>query len=182
MKKILLFISDGFEEIEAVSIIDICRRANVFVDICSINTKLTKGSHNIIIEADFLINEIKSIDVYDMLVLPGGMPNADNLAKNLILQNFLKRAKDKNKYIAAICAAPYALHTAGVLNKNYTCFPSFENRIRKEGYIDNQNVVIDKNVITSKGPSTAIEFSLALVNILSSNEIYNKVKEDILYK
>lgn len=181
MKKILLFISDGFEEIEAVSIIDICRRADITVDICSIDKNQIKGSHNIIIEADFLINELKSIDSYDMLVLPGGMPNADNLAKNTSVQNFLRLAKDQNKYIAAICAAPYALHTAGVLNKNYTCFPSFENRIRKEGYIDNQNVVIDENIITSKGPSTAIEFSLILVKVLTSSEVYNNVKIDILF-
>ncbi|MCJ8328275.1 MAG: DJ-1/PfpI family protein [Campylobacterales bacterium] len=181
MKKILLFISDGFEEIEAVSIIDICRRADITVDICSIDKNQIKGSHNIIIEADFLINELKSIDSYDMLVLPGGMPNADNLAKNTSVQNFLRLAKDQNKYIAAICAAPYALHTAGVLNKNYTCFPSFENRIRKEGYIDNQNVVIDENIITSKGPSTAIEFSLILVKVVTSSEVYNNVKIDILF-
>lgn len=182
MKKILLFLSEGFEEIETISIIDICRRANIIVDICSIDTIFTKGSHDIVIESDLLIKDINNIDSYDMLVLPGGMPNAFNLAANEKLQKFLKLAKAENKYIAAICAAPYALHTANVLNENYTCYPSFENKIRLNGYKEKENVVIDSNIITSRGPSTAVEFSLTLVKILCSNEIYTNVKKDILFE
>lgn len=179
MAKILIAISNGFEEIEAVSIIDICRRASIEVITAGVENKVLVGAHNIKIEMDKKITEVNSDD-FDMIVLPGGLPNAFTLAENEAVQKLLKEFKEKNKKIAAICAAPYALHTAGVLNKNYTCYPSFEEKIRLDGYQNSQNVVTDDNVVTSKGPATATQFALELVKILKGDNIYQTVKNGLL--
>lgn len=179
MAKILIAISNGFEEIEAVSIIDICRRASIEVITAGVEDKVLVGAHNIKIEMDKKITEVNSDD-FDMIVLPGGLPNAFTLAENEAVQKLLKEFKEKNKKIAAICAAPYALHTAGVLNKNYTCYPSFEEKIRLDGYQNSQNVVTDDNVVTSKGPATATQFALELVKILKGDNIYQTVKNGLL--
>ena len=88
----------------------------------------------------------------------------------------------KNKKIGAICAAPYALHKADVLNENFTCYPSFENKIRTNGYHENDDIVIDNNVITSKGPATAMDFALEIVDILCGEEIYTNIKNGLLAK
>ncbi|MGE0051153.1 MAG: DJ-1 family glyoxalase III [Arcobacter sp.] len=179
MAKIIVPISNGFEEIEAISIIDICRRANIEVTIAGVENIQTIGAHNIKIEADCKIENINSDD-FDMIVLPGGLPNAYTLAKDKNVQNLLKEFKEKNKHIGAICAAPFALHEAGVLNENYTCYPSFEQKIRLNGYHKNDAIVIDDNIITSRGPATAMSFALEIVNILCNEETYLNVKNGLL--
>ena len=178
MAKILITIANGFEEIEAISIIDICRRANIEVIIASVENIKTIGAHNIKIEADCKIEDVKADD-FDMIVLPGGLPNAFTLAENINVQNLLKEFKVKRKKIAAICAAPYALHKADVLNKNFTCYPSFEEKIRLDGY-SKEDVVVDENVITSRGPATAMKFALEIVKTLTSKETYEDVKNGLL--
>lgn len=179
MAKIIIPISNGFEEIEAISIIDVCRRANIEVTVAGVEDIQTVGAHNIKVEADCKIENINSDD-FDMIVLPGGLPNAFTLAENEKVQSLLKEFKEKNKKIGAICAAPYALHKANVLNRNFTCYPSFEQKIRLDGYHDSDAVVIDNNVITSRGPSTAMIFALEIINILCGEEIYTNVKNDLL--
>lgn len=179
MSKLLVPISNGFEEIEAISIIDVCRRAGIEVITAGVEDNILTGAHNIKIETDKKISEVSS-DNFDMIALPGGLPNAFTLAENSDVQRLLKEFKEKNKKIAAICAAPYALHKANVLNENYTCYPSFEEKIKDEGYINNKNIVIDSNVVTSKGPATAMEFALEIVKILKGDEIYFSVKNGLL--
>lgn len=179
MSKILVAISNGFEEIEAVSIIDICRRAGIEVVTAGVEGKNLVGAHNIKIEMDKKITEVDSSD-FDMIVLPGGLPNAFTLAEDKDVQRLLKEFKTKNKKIAAICAAPYALHKAGVLNENYTCYPSFEKKIKDDGYRDDKNVVTDDNVITSRGPATAVDFALEIVKTLKGDDIYFQVKTGLL--
>ena len=179
MANILIPISNGFEEIEAISVIDICRRANIEVKIAAVEELLTVGAHNIKIQADCKIEDINSDD-FDMIVLPGGLPNAFTLAENNKVQSLLKEFKEKKKKIAAICAAPYALHKADVLNENFTCYPSFEEKIRLNGYHNNDSIVIDNDVITSRGPATAMVFALEIVNILCGEETYNQVKNGLL--
>lgn len=181
MAKIVLPISNGFEEIEAITIIDICRRADIKVIIAAVENLQTIGAHNIKIVADCMISEVNS-DEFDMIVLPGGLPNAFTLAQDVHVQTLLKQFKNSNKNIGAICAAPYALHTAGVLNENYTCYPSFEKKIRENGYHGNDAVVIDSNVITSQGPATAMSFALEIVKILCSQEVYINIKSALLSK
>ncbi|QEZ89854.1 DJ-1 family glyoxalase III [Aliarcobacter cibarius] len=179
MSKLLVPISNGFEEIEAISIIDVCRRAGIEVITAGVEDNILIGAHNIKIETDKKISEVSS-DNFDMIALPGGLPNAFTLAENSDVQRLLKEFKEKNKKIAAICAAPYALHKANVLNENYTCYPSFEEKIKDEGYINNKNIVIDSNVVTSKGPATAMEFALEIVKILKGDEVYFSVKNGLL--
>ena len=179
MAKILVTISNGFEEIEAVSIIDICRRAGIEVVTAGVEDRVLIGAHSIKIEMDKRVDEVNSSD-FDMIVLPGGLPNAFTLADDNDVQRLLKEFEEKNKKIGAICAAPYALHKAGVLNQNYTCYPSFEKKIKDDGYQDDKNVVTDNNVITSRGPATAIDFALEIVNILCEKEIYTNVKSGLL--
>ncbi len=181
MPNILITISNGFEEIEAISIIDICRRANIKVTIAGVEGLEISGAHGIKIISDEKIENISSDD-FDMIDLPGGLPNAFTLAENKKVQSLLKEFKDKNKKIGAICAAPYALHKADVLNENYTCYPSFEKKIKENGYHADDNVVIDSNVITSRGPATAMIFALEIVNLLCDKEICDGVKDGLLAK
>jgi len=179
MAKILIAIANGFEEIEAVSIIDVARRANIEVVIAAVEDINLIGAHNIQIKADIKVEDVLVQD-FDMIVLPGGLPNAFTLAEDVNVQRLLKEFKDKNKKIAAICAAPYALHKAGVLSKNYTCYPSFEKKIKDDGYQTTKDVIIDENMITSKGPATSMSFALEIVKILKGEEIYKSVKEALL--
>lgn len=178
MSKVIVPISEGFEEIEAISIIDILRRADVEVTIAAVEEIQINGAHNIKVLADKKIEEINANE-FDMIVLPGGLPNAFILAENEHVQKLLKEFKEQNKHIGAICAAPYALHKAEVLNKNFTCYPSFEQKIRLDGYHED-NIVIDDRVITSKGPATAMEFALEIVKLLKDDNSYQEVKNSLL--
>lgn len=180
MAKIILPISNGFEEIEAITIIDVCRRANIEVKVAAVEELLTVGANSIKVQADCKIEDINSND-FDMIVLPGGLPNAFTLADNEKVQSLLKEFKEKKKKIAAICAAPYALHKADVLNENFTCYPSFEEKIRLNGYHNDDAIVVDNNVITSRGPATAMAFALEIVNTLCGEEIYTSVKNGLLF-
>jgi 4-methyl-5(b-hydroxyethyl)-thiazole monophosphate biosynthesis len=180
MSKVLVILSTGFEEVEAVSIIDILRRAQVDVTISTINEKTTKGAHNILIEADEKLEDISNLEDFDMVVLPGGAENTFNLAKSELVKKTLQKMKSSNKYVAAICAAPYALHEAKVLNKRYTCYPSFEEKIDPATYISDEEVVTDGKVITSQGPATAMQFALELVKTIKGEEVYKEVKNGLL--
>jgi protein deglycase len=179
MPKIIIPISNGFEEIETISIIDVCRRANIEVTIAAVENLQTIGAHNVKIEADCKIEDINS-DKFDMIVLPGGLPNAFTLADNEKVQSLLKEFKEKDKNIGAICAAPFALHKAGVLNENFTCYPSFEQKIKLNSYHKDDAVVIDDKVITSRGPATAMIFALEIVTILCGEETSTNVKNGLL--
>jgi protein deglycase len=179
MPNIIIPISNGFEEIEAITIIDVCRRANIQVTIAGVENLETIGAHGIKIISDTTIENI-NCDDFNMIVLPGGLPNAFTLAENEKVQSLLKEFKLKNKIIGAICAAPYALHKADVLNKNFTCYPSFEQKIRVDGYHSNDAIVIDNDVITSQGPATAMAFALEIVNILCDEETFLSVKNGLL--
>jgi len=183
MASVLIPLAEGFEEIEAVALIDIMRRGglevtSVYLD-GEFETNLVTGANGITIQANSSIKEVIADD-YDMIVLPGGWGGTDRLAENQIAQRLLKEFKAKDKYVAAMCAAPYALHVAGVLNHNYTCYPSAEEKIRIDGYTDKEKVVIDGKVITSRGPGTAICFALAIVKELVGVESYEAVKSGTL--
>jgi len=179
MAKILVPLASGFEEIEAVSIIDVLRRSNIEVVVASMSDNLLViGANNITIQANVNIQNI-NIEEFDMIVLPGGWGGTNILAEDTTVQDMLKYMK-KEKIVAAICAAPYALHKAGVLNKNYTCYPSVEEKITLDGYNDNSSVVIDGNVITSRGPGTAICFALEIVKKLKDDKTYEELKQGLL--
>jgi len=179
MAKIIIPLATGFEEIEAVSIIDICRRANIEVIIAGVDDVTVTGANGITIVTQISIEAISSKSI-DMIVLPGGAEGTNILASNKTVQSLLKEFKKKDKFISAICAAPYALHKAGVLNQNYTCYPSFEKNIRAKGYEEASDIVIDGKVLTSRGPGTAMCFALEIVKILTNDHTYISVKNGLL--
>ena len=179
MTKVLIPLAKGFEEIEAVSLIDVLRRAEIEVTVAGIKKKQVEGANGITIKADAIIADMKSDD-FDMIVLPGGWDGTYALADDEDVQRLLKEMKAKDKMIGAICAAPFALNKAGVLNKNYTCYPSVENEIRLEGYSADKKVVIDGKVMTSRGPATAICFAIAIVEQLKGAEMASALREGLL--
>jgi 4-methyl-5(b-hydroxyethyl)-thiazole monophosphate biosynthesis len=181
MSKVLVPLAGGFEEIEAVNIIDVLRRAEIEVLVASLDEKSNvKGAHGIVIATDLIVTDV-NINELDMIVLPGGWGGTKALADDENIQNILKEMDRDGKNIGAICAAPYALNKAGVLKQNYTCYPSVEKDIREDGYMGDKSMVIeDANVMTSRGPATAICFGLAIVKKLKGEKIYNEVKNGLL--
>jgi 4-methyl-5(b-hydroxyethyl)-thiazole monophosphate biosynthesis len=181
MSRVLVPIAKGFEEIEAVSIIDVMRRAGIEVLLAHLDEYSdVEGANGITIKTDLHVSSVSADDI-DMIVLPGGWDGTYALADDENVQNILKEMDAKGKNIGAICAAPYALNKAGVLKPNYTCYPSVEDEIRQEGFLgDKHQVVQDANVMTSRGPGTAICFALAIVKKLAGEEHYRALKEGLL--
>jgi 4-methyl-5(b-hydroxyethyl)-thiazole monophosphate biosynthesis len=179
MSKIVVPLGRGFEEIEAISIIDVCRRANIDVIIAGVEELMVEGAQGIVVQTNCMIDDVDSNSL-DMIVLPGGWGGTDILNSNITVQNMLKKMEKDDKFISAICAAPFALNTAGVLSKNYTCYPSVEEQIRTEGYTSEQKVVKDGKILTSRGPGTAICFALEIVKILEGDDMYNMLKGGLL--
>ncbi len=181
MPNVLIPIAEGFEEIEAVSLIDIMRRGGISVLVCALDDNMdVTGANGITLKAEGSVAGTDADDI-DMIVLPGGWGGTNRLADDANVQNLLKAMDAKGKQIGAICAAPFALNAAGVLKGNYTCYPSVEDKIRQEGYQgDRAQVVEDANVMTSRGPGTAICFGLAIVKKLMGEAKYKAVKEGTL--
>lgn len=179
MPKMLVPLAEGFEEIEAITIIDVCRRGGIDVTVAGVTGTTIKGGQGIEVAADCLIDSV-DIDSYDMITLPGGLAGTLVLSESENVQSILKQMKEQDKYIGAICAAPLALHTADVLNKDFTCYPSIENQIRIDGYHQDQTTVIDGKVMTSQGVGTAIDFALNIVRQLQGESSFRELKENIL--
>jgi 4-methyl-5(b-hydroxyethyl)-thiazole monophosphate biosynthesis len=181
MAKVLVPIGTGFEEMEAVALIDVMRRAGIEVTVASVKGELeVTGANGITIKCDRGAEGIGADDI-DMIVLPGGWGGTDVLAEDANIQALLKEMDAKGKNIGAMCAAPFALHKAGVLKQNFTCYPSVEEQIRLDGYQgDKSQVVVDGNVMTSRGPGTAICFGLHIVKKLVGEETYGQLKEGLL--
>ncbi|MGW8169541.1 MAG: DJ-1 family glyoxalase III [Sulfurovaceae bacterium] len=183
MAKVLVPLATGFEEIEAINLIDIMRRGGIDVKTAYLDDEfpsdLVTGAHGIAVQADISLLSVNSDD-FDMIVLPGGHEGTNRLVANHRVQELLKEFKLKDKWIGAICAAPLALHKAGVLSHNYTCYPTIEENIRQEGCNDKDKVVIDGKIMTSRGPGTAICFGLAIVKQLMGIQSHDKVKTSTL--
>jgi len=181
MPKVLVAIAKGFEEIEAICIIDVLRRGGIEVIMGSLDTTLSiQGAHGVIIQADRPIKGLSADDL-DMIVLPGGWSGTKALASDATVQALLKEMDAKGKNIGAICAAPYALNAAGVLKEGYTCYPGIEKEIDLAGFEGDKHAVVESaNVMTSRGPGTAICFGLAIVKKLVGKAEYVKVKDGLL--
>ena len=183
-KKILVPLAEGFEEIEAITIIDILRRANLEVITASLTDNLeVKGGHNIIVKADTILDKVINED-FDAISLAGGMGGMNNLKNDKrIIEKIQKMYKDK-KLVSAVCASPIVLGEAKVLNGKYTCFPSCEKLINMGEYIEKDLVVAYENVITSKGPATSMIFALEIVKYLTgkNEELSNALLMPILIK
>ena len=179
-KKALIVLAESFEEIEAITIIDILRRGGIEVTVTSLKEKHVKGSRNIEVIADTAIDKI-ALD-YDAIILPGGMPGAKNLSASKEVCSLIIEMNNKKKIIAAICAAPaIVLAPLGILdNKTATCYPSMETNFNIRTTYKEDDVVIDGNIITSRGPATAMEFAFTLVKVLSGEELASLIRSATL--
>ena len=174
-----VFLADGFEEIEALAPIDILRRASKPVTVVGVTGKTVTGAHGIKVTADVTIDEASREDI-DMIVLPGGLPGADNLQNSPEVCEYIALANNKGAFIAAICAAPKILGALGLLKgKEAICYPGFENEL-KGAVISDKKVVCDGNIITAAGMGVAVDFALKLVELLASSEASEKIKKGII--
>jgi len=179
---IYVFLGNGFEEIEAVTQVDMLRRCKLDVKTVGIGSQIIRGSHGIPIVADIEQNEIVLDDKLQMIILPGGMPGTLNLENSKKVQEAIDYCTKNDIYIAAICAAPSILGHKGLLKgKVATCFPGFENELIEAKLSDNL-VCIDGKIITGKSAGASIKFSLKLVEILISKERANLLEESIQCK
>ena len=177
---IYVHLATGFEEVEAVTIADVLRRAGLTAALVSITgDKAVTGAHGITVTADMLYEEA-DYEACEMIVLPGGMPGTANLGAHEGLVKHIRCFAENDKYVAAICAAPMVLGAAGVLDgKKATIYPGMEDKLGG-GRHKKDPVVIDGKLITSMGPGTAMLFALELVRQLAAKEICEQVKKGLL--
>jgi len=180
LPKVLIPLAHGCEELEAVTIIDLLRRADIEVVTASLSDEPVKCSRGTVILADKTLDQVMH-DSFDLMVLPGGLPGADNLNADPRIHKIIDRLATENKKIAAICAAPKVLLNNGILDgKQATAYPGALNALDTSKISLNDNPVqIDGNIITSKGPGTAMDFALTLIETLLDNEARKKVEEPL---
>lgn len=185
MKKSYIFLANGFEEVEALSIIDILRRSGVDIITVSIDdAPSVTGAHGVSITPDMGYTEVLGFNDADFLILPGGMPGASNLAAFAPLNALLKSHNADGGNIAAICAAPaVVLAPLGILKgKKAICYPGFEDKLKEAGAkIGNPPVCVDGNIITSNGPASAIAFGLAIAAKAVGERKAHEIGEGMLY-
>ena len=177
---VYIHLADGFEEIEALTVVDVLRRADIAVKTVSItDSKMVRGAHDITVAADLLFQEAEYGNC-EMIVLPGGMPGTANLAKHDELAGQLEAFAKNSKWIAAICAAPSILGKMSLLvGRRATSFPGYEKQMTGVSYTE-ARVVKDGSFITSRGPGTAIEFSLELVSVLKNEQSAEAIKKSMI--
>jgi protein deglycase len=180
-KKVVVPIAQGFEEIEAVTVIDILRRADVEVTVAGVSPDPITGRNGIKLVADCPVADVKAAE-YDMVVLPGGAEGTAHLAKCASTRQLIKDAAQQGKYLAAICAAPTVLSGLGLIEgKRVTSHPSVENDLGKVSYTQDR-IVIDGKLITSRSPGTAMEFAMALAELLAGKEKVAEINKGVLAK
>lgn len=182
MKKACVFLADGFEEIEGLTVVDVLRRAGVDVRTVSVmNTKRIEGSHGIILEADEQFDDAEMEDA-DLLVLPGGIPGTLHLRDHEGLTELLQRFDKKEKRIAAICAAPSVFGKLGMLKGRKACsYPSMEDQLDGAEVL-HVPFVTDGHITTGRGMGAALPFALELTALLCGREKADKIAESIVYK
>lgn len=177
---VYVHLAEGFEEIEALTVVNVLRRAGILVKTVSVTgEKMVKGAHDIAVESDLLFEEA-DYQSCEMIILPGGMPGTTNLANHDGLAQNLKAFAAEGKWLAAICAAPSVLGKLSLLKgKQATSYPGFENQMIGAQYLE-EKVVQDGKLITSRGPGTAMEFALKLVEALKNTQVSNSVRAAML--
>lgn len=181
MKKILVLLAEGFEEIEALTPVDYLRRADVEVDMASLTEDLSvTGAHGIVISADTTLDAV-DLAVYDGVYLPGGMPGSLNLRDDARVLKIVRDFAGSGKAVAAICAAPIVLEKAGVIaNKRVTGYPGTVDKLENVGTYDADAIVVqDENIFTGRGAAAAVYLSFALITALCREETTKRVKEGI---
>lgn len=181
-RKVCVFLADGFEEIEGLTVVDLLRRAGIVVTTVSITGGLTiHGAHGIDVQADELFENVNYKE-QDMAVLPGGMPGTLHLSAHAGVKSVLEAFYEEKKYLAAICAAPSVLGKYGMLKGRVaTSYPGFEEALEGAAYVYDK-VAVDEFVITSRGMGTAIAFALKLIEVLLGTEKEKEIREAIIYE
>ena len=181
MKKVYVFLADGFEEIEGLTVVDVLRRAGADTETVSVmGRKEIRGSHEIQILADSLFEDVDFSDAR-LLVLPGGMPGTLHLGEHQGLTKLLTETAAQGKRVAAICAAPSVLGGLGLLKgKRAVCYPGFEDKLTG-AQVEMEEVVTDGCITTSRGLGTAIPFALELISLLFGPEKAEEIKKSVIY-
>ena len=180
MIKVSVLLADGFEEIEALTAVDLLRRARIYVDTISITDDQTvHGAHGINVQTEDLFDEV-DFSESDMIVLPGGMPGTTNLKEHAGVRKVVKEHTQAGKYVGAICAAPTVLADLGLLKgKKITCYPTVEQEIQGAVLLRTP-VAVDGNIVTGRGAGTAVEFALKLIEVLEGEEKAQEVAKAIV--
>ncbi len=180
MKRVAVLFADGFEEVEGLTQVDFLRRAGVEVTTVGVTGKTVTGGHDVTIETDTTIDTLDA-DSLDGIVIPGGMPGAENVASSTHAQDIITKLFKAGKLVAGICAAPaVVLEPLGVLEgKTATCYPGFEGCFKQATFSEDR-VIKDGTVITSRGPGTAAEFAVALIEYLVDSKTAEKIKSGTL--
>lgn len=175
---VYVFLADGFEIIEALSPVDMLRRAKIETKLVGVTGEIVTSSCGVAVKTDMLIDEFDFYDV-EAVVLPGGMPGTLNLENNQTVQNIIDNASNTNAFICAICAAPSILGHKGLLNaKEATCFPGFENALEGAS-LSEDFVVTDGKFITARGAGVSVDFGLEIVKQLRGEELSNEIRSQI---
>jgi len=180
MATAIVVLAEGFEEIEAVTPVDVLRRAGVDVALVGLDALTVTGAHGVVFQADRLLTDNEAVDA---VILPGGLPGADNLAASSVLAGVLKAQAAQGKLVAALCASPgCVLAPLGLLDgKRATCYPSFEERFPPSATYVVEDVVKDGNILTSRGPGTAFPFALALARELAGESVADELARGMLH-
>tara|TARA_B100000315_G_scaffold23329_1_gene20200 strand:- start:410 stop:961 length:552 start_codon:yes stop_codon:yes gene_type:complete len=180
MKRVLVPIAPGFEEIETITVIDILRRANIEVVSAGTEPGEITGSRDVKIVPDALLKNVVNDENFDMIVLPGGLEGTTNLKKDKYVREIIQRMYQQGKYTSAICAAPTVLSAIGItIGKNVTSHPSVKEALQCQSYSE-ERVVVDGQIITSRSPGTAMEFAMKLVEILVGKDKVEEINKGVL--
>ncbi len=176
---IYVFLAEGFEEIEALAPVDILRRGGKEVSLVTItDKKQVTGARGITVVCDITLNEVE-LDNGEMFILPGGLPGADNLENCAELTALITEAESRDKFVAAICAAPKILGKLGLVNgKKATCYPGYEDKLTG-ATATGSKVEVDGNIITANGMGSSIDFALTLLSLVTDSA--EKIAKGILY-
>ncbi len=182
MSRLAIFFAEGYEEIEALTVVDICRRCGLEIDMISVTgEREVKSSHGVTVRTDKTFEEA-DLEAFDMLILPGGMPGTKNLEAHAGLMAQVDAFYASGKYIGAICAAPSIFGHRGILKGRRACsYPSFESHL-EGATVTAGPVEISDNVVTSRGMGTAIDFALAIAGIFVGKERAEKTAKAIVYR
>lgn len=180
MRKLIIILAEGFEEIEALTVVDVLRRADYICDMVSLGDLQVRGAHGITVMADKDISE-GSLHDYEGVILPGGMPGTINLKNDIRVIELVKEFYASGKLVAAICAAPTVLAKADIVNgKCITSYPDFKEEFDHSIYKEDL-VVREENILTSRGAATALEFSYEILNYFGEEEKSEDLKEAMTY-
>lgn len=178
---VYMFLADGFEEIEALCVLDFLRRAGVETKTVGISGKTATGSHKIPVICDIEASSLTGNEDFDMIILPGGLPGATNLDESPLVNKFIEKAVSQDKFIAAICAAPFILGKRGILNgKRACCYPGFEKELIGAN-VSYDGCVRDGKIITARAMGKSHDFALEIIEALCGREVRENLAKSVLY-